>query len=118
MGPRNNSDRDPPRAIQDEIERLEEVLSALSLGVEVARATLVRLQDVVGDEEEEQQGQEKLIKGCRVKILPRKNEPWTTRKYAGQVAKVVRVTSHCVFLKIPGRVDELRRNKEFVKLSK
>ena len=118
MGPRNKRDRDPS-AIQDEIQRLEEVLAALNLGVEVARATLDRLQDLVpGDEEEEQQGRDKLEKGYRDEILPRNNEPWTTRKYVGRVAKVVGVTQQCVWLKIPGRVDELRRNKEFVKLSK
>jgi hypothetical protein len=120
MGERNK--RGSKSGIQDEIERLQEVLAALDLGVEEARAALDRLQEKVepgGVPEQEQQQRRgnattQIKEGCRVKILPRSNEPWTTGQYVGKVAKVVRVTPQCVFLKIPGRVDELRRNKEFV----
>ena len=55
MGERNKSSN---KKILEEIERLEEVLAALDLGVAVARATLNRLQETVepaGVSEQERQ---------------------------------------------------------------
>jgi signal recognition particle GTPase len=106
--------------IREEIERLREVLAALDLGVEAANAALDRLQAKVEPEQQQRRGDEtdEIKKGSKVKILSRNKEVWTTGQYVGQVAKVLRITPRCVWLKIPGRVDELRRNKEFVKLVK
>jgi signal recognition particle GTPase len=106
--------------IREEIERLREVLAALDLGVEAANAALDRLQAKVEPEQQQRRGDEtdEIKKGSKVKILSQNKEVWTTGQYVGQVAKVLRITPRCVWLKIPGRVDELRRNKEFVKLVK
>jgi signal recognition particle GTPase len=106
--------------IREEIERLREVLAALDLGVEAANAALDRLQAKVEPEQQQRRGDEtdEIKKGSKVKILSRNKEVWTTGQYVGQVAKVLRVTPQCVWLKIPGRLNELRHNKEFVKLIK
>jgi hypothetical protein len=116
-----------------EIERLQEVLASICLQAVEVRTAINRLEDIVeGDTQQSRQesqqqrrrrqsasppsGAQELKSGCKVKILPRRNEMWRTGQFVGQIATIKDVTPKCVWLIVEGREEPLRRNKEFVKL--
>ena len=105
--------------IKLELQQLHDVVVSLCHEVEAAKTSIKRLEATFGasaeQQEEPQEHQEKEMKsGSKVRIISRKNEPWKTAQYVGHYATIKSVTPKCVWLIIPGRVDPLRRNKEYV----
>lgn len=116
----NKRDAETKKKQKQEIERLRDTLINLRLDTDNAIDQLERLTMPKQSKKDKDPKQEESMieEGCKVKILPRKNEPWKTAHYVGMTATVIKVTSEFVSLKIHQgtRKEALRRKKKYVQI--